>query len=495
MQIKEEIINDIKLEIKNIEENISNEIRESNKKIIDKIISKDIDTINKIESILEILGNEINLKWKGIDDRIISKLEMFESDNDLKFKVLEKNDKEIINRTISSNEILNQLKQDLEIDEKYEVFENNIVSRIQKSIDKLTDGITNDMQECYYKNDKTLTSIKDSLSNISKNIEETVTSEEMKNTKSLIINQIVKELNQYILICLKFIVKDKHIINKEDLLYDYIYYTKRYNKVFKILPDYVTPTSFNEKLQYRKLLDRKEIYTELSDKIKVRDYIESKIGSNYLIPIYHKCNNSDEIPNEIIEKESWVLKMTHGSGMILIKNKNKIRININEGIIESKEELLSQISKWKNINYYYLRREWQYKNIKPRIMIEEYIESQKKEEYQFYCFNGEIKLFQVFTEKGNNNSFYDLELKELPLLKETEKKYKLIKYPKNWKELISVVQILASDFDHVRIDLMNIDEKTIYFMEMTFTSGNGFSNRYGSWDKIIGSYWNLTKGM
>ena len=140
------------------------------------------------------------------------------------------------------------------------------------------------------------------------------------------------------------------------------------------------PKTFNEKLQWLKLYDRKDIYTTMVDKYEAKKYVAGIIGEEYIIPTIGIYNSFDEIDFDKLPKR-FVMKCTHDSGGIIIC---KDKSNFNKVLAKKK------IEKSLKKNYYYGGREWPYKNVKPRIIIEEYMEDKKHHElrdYKIFCFN------------------------------------------------------------------------------------------------------------
>lgn len=227
------------------------------------------------------------------------------------------------------------------------------------------------------------------------------------------------------------------------------------------------PITFNEKLQWLKLYDRNDKYTTMVDKYEVRDYIVEIIGEEYLVPILGVWDkfeeiNFDELPNQ------FVLKCTHDSGgLIICKDKNSLDINWAR----------EKINNCMNRNYYYNSREWPYKNVKPRIIAEVFIEDDIKD-YKFYCFNG--KPYYLYISQGLDDhntariSFYDMELSKAPFGRSDYLPFedKIIK-PKNFDLMIELSIKLSKDLPFIRVDLYNVDNK-IYFSELTFTPCSGF---------------------
>lgn len=248
----------------------------------------------------------------------------------------------------------------------------------------------------------------------------------------------------------------------------------------------VNPQNYNEKLQWLKLYNRNPLYTELVDKYEVRKHIIEILGEDYLIPLLGVWDSVEDINWESLPSQ-FVLKCTHDSGRVIIC-KNKSELNLEEA-----KKLLDDSLKR---NYYQVGREWPYKNIKPKIIAEKYIFDENAEglnDYKFYCFNGEPKLFFIATERNKNVKFdfFDLELNHLPIgLRNSDKKFNI---PQNFQKMVKVAAQLSKNIPHVRIDLYNVNNK-IYFSEFTFFSDSGYekfhpnhekySNLLGSWIEL-----------
>ena len=207
------------------------------------------------------------------------------------------------------------------------------------------------------------------------------------------------------------------------------------------------PKTFNEKLQWLKIHDRNPLYTTLVDKYEVRKYIAEKIGEEYLIPLLGVWNSPDEIDFKTLPNQ-FVLKCTHDSGSVLIC-KDKANFDIKT----AKKHLKDCLA----INYYYSAREWPYKNVKPRIIAEKFIEDENQElnDYKFFCFNGKIEFLQVdydrFTEHHRN--LYDPQWKQLPFsIQYSSKQNAIIKKPNDFEQMKEIAENLSKGFPHVRIE-------------------------------------------
>ena len=244
------------------------------------------------------------------------------------------------------------------------------------------------------------------------------------------------------------------------------------------------PKTFNEKLQWLKLYGRNHLYTKLADKYEVREYIKDKIGEEYLIPLLGVYNtfdeiNFDELPNE------FVIKCNHDCASVVIcKDKKNFDYDAAKGKIE----------KALKRNYYYGGREWVYKNIKPRIIIEKCMEDasgQDLKDYKFFCFNGVAKMFKIDFNRFKNHqaNYYDVKTKKILPFGEFEYPpdyNKKIAIPKNIDKMIKLANQLSKDIPFARVDFYNINEK-IYFGEITFYPAAGFGKFTSKeWDYKLG---------
>lgn len=228
------------------------------------------------------------------------------------------------------------------------------------------------------------------------------------------------------------------------------------------------PLTYNEKLQWLKLYDRKEIYTDLVDKYAVKEIIGNKIGMEYIIPTLGVWENIEDIDFDSLPKR-FVLKCTHDSGGIIVcKDKEHFDIS------NAKKILAKSMKKI----YFYSGREWPYLNIKPRIIAEEYIGDIDKvpEDYKFYTFNGEIDSVMLCKDRDKGYPkffFYDMEWNRLEYQHIEPKSERMVEKPENFEKMIEIVNILAKDFVQIRVDLYNVNGK-IYFGELTFFNQSGF---------------------
>ena len=255
------------------------------------------------------------------------------------------------------------------------------------------------------------------------------------------------------------------------LIPDRIYLQIVYFKHFRKFINFNNPKTFNEKIQWLKLNYRNEEYTKLVDKYRVKQYITKLIGEEYVIPTLGVWNNVDDIDFKSLP-EKFVLKCNNDSGGIVIcKNKK----DFDEAKAKSflKERL-------KNNGYWY-GREWPYKNVKPCIIAEKYMEdsiSKDIKDYKFFCFNGSMEFFDIDIDRfiEHRANYYDRNGNFLPFGKTycPPDYTKKIEMPKNLDKMIELAETISHNTVLSRIDFYEIDGQ-VYFGEITFYPGSGFS--------------------
>lgn len=236
--------------------------------------------------------------------------------------------------------------------------------------------------------------------------------------------------------------------------------------------DLNNPKGFNEKLNWLKLYDTEkasELKPYLCDKYEVRKYIENKLGNDDVLnTLYWEGFNPEEIPFDTLP-ERFVIKVTHGSTFnIIVKNKAELDI----------DAVVKQLKVWLNAKFIPCYGEWWYGKVRPRVIIEKYLENADKGElvdYKVFCFNGEPKLIDVHTGRFGRHcrNVYDLNWN---FLEDVYFKYphsEQISKPKVLNKLIEYARKLSEDFAHVRVDFFIVNDK-LYFSELTFANGAGF---------------------
>lgn len=254
-------------------------------------------------------------------------------------------------------------------------------------------------------------------------------------------------------------------------------------------PNLKNPRTCNEKLQWLKLHNRNPLYTQLVDKYEVRNYIKDKIGSDYLVPLLGKWDKFDDIDFDKLPNQ-FVLKCNHDSGgLIICKDKSSLNY----------KEAKKKLSRSLKFNYYWALREWPYKNVKPCIIAEKYLEDTELKElkdYKFYCFNGTVKIFFIASgrQKGDNSKridYFNMNREHLPMTWGCPRSSNPPQMPQSLNKMIQLAEVLSKGIPHIRVDFYEVDGK-IYFGEMTFFDGSGMEEiKPHDWDLKLGSWISL----
>ena len=242
------------------------------------------------------------------------------------------------------------------------------------------------------------------------------------------------------------------------------------------------PQTFSEKIQWLKLNEKHDEYTDLVDKIKVRKAVEKIMGEDICFPLIGVWDRYEDIDFDSLP-DKFVLKCNHDSGSVkLIKDKSKMD-----------HKMLAEFFNGRlKINAYVLGREYPYKNVPPKIIAEKYMESQTSGEirdYKFFCFDGQAKLMYVALDRSINPrfDFFDMSFNRLDITNcDCPPSNKIYAKPEKFDEMKAIAEKLSRGMKQVRIDLYEIDNK-IYFGEYTFFHAGGFwPFEPEEWEKKIG---------
>lgn len=252
-------------------------------------------------------------------------------------------------------------------------------------------------------------------------------------------------------------------------------------------PNLKNPKTYNEKLCWLKLNAKNSEYTKMVDKYEAKEYVRNIIGDNYIIPSYGVWDDYDDVDWESLPNQ-FVLKTTHDSGWVIICKDRKLF-----DVKATRKKVLESMRK----NLYDTHREYPYKNLKPRIIIEKLMEekgSNTLKDYKFFCFDGKVKMLFVATDRPQDTrfDFFDRNFNHLPFRQGHPLASRPIEKPKCFEEMILIAEKLSKGIPHVRVDLYNINGE-IYFGELTFFHfGGTVPFKPKKWDYIIGEWLNLS---
>ena len=242
------------------------------------------------------------------------------------------------------------------------------------------------------------------------------------------------------------------------------------------------PITYTEKLQWLKLYDHRPEYTTMVDKYAVKQYVAEKIGEQYVIPLLGVWEREKDIDFSSLPNQ-FVLKTTHDSGAIVIC-KDKTRLDIDA----AKKKLHYFLKR----RYYDCNREWPYKNVKPRIIAEIYMEDSKYKElrdYKFFTFGGVPKILYIAQGRGKGEptvaDFFDMEFNHLPFTIDHDMAKVPPPKPECFEEMKRLATVLSQGTPQLRVDFYEVDGK-VYFGEMTFFHCSGMEQFHPEkWDRIF----------
>lgn len=282
-----------------------------------------------------------------------------------------------------------------------------------------------------------------------------------------------------------------YFVNNTPLKYwlnDKLYLTIQYRCLCGKPMNWDNPQTFNEKLQWLKLYSHNPDYTMMVDKYEVKKYVASIIGEEYIIPTLGVWDKAEDIAWDLLP-DQFVLKCTHDSGgLVICRNKEHF----------DKKSCVRKLNKLLNKQFYYKSREWPYKNVKPRIIAEKYMEDEYGElmDYKFFCFNGEPKAIFIATDRLNPNEetkfdYFDMDFKHLDFRGGHPNATKPIHKPIGFEKMKILAHKLSKNMPHVRVDFYEVDGN-IYFGELTFYHWGGmapfdpeiWNYKFGEWIKL-----------
>jgi hypothetical protein len=270
------------------------------------------------------------------------------------------------------------------------------------------------------------------------------------------------------------------------VLPDWFILIRAYHKAHGAFPNVIRPTTFSEKVLHRLLFDRRTLLTHIADKAAVRSYVESRLGPQTLPKLYCLTDRPDTIPFEQLPNR-FVVKPTHGSG--------RIQMVLDKSTLD-RAALIETCTEWLENSYYRITREWPYKDIEPRIIVEEFVDDgtgSEPNDYKVFVFGGIAEMIQVDTGRFTNHRrrLYTPAWKKLDVLYGHDDIIGDVPPPAHLAEMIAAAETLGRDIDFVRADFYDTTD-CLYFGELT-TTPTGGNDRFSpiEFDEYLGKRWTL----
>ena len=228
------------------------------------------------------------------------------------------------------------------------------------------------------------------------------------------------------------------------------------------------------------------MYSTIVDKIKMKGWLEDKIGSGYTVPTLGVWDKPEDVDFDILPNK-FVLKWNHDSGSIVIC-KEKKTFNI--------EKALQKLKYGYKVNGFWYGREWPYLNVAPKLLAEPYLEDSKTHElrdYKVFTFNGEVKLLLIASERqklgvDTKFDFYDMNLQHINMRNQHENAEVPPDPPRSFPIMKELAEKISQGFVHLRVDFYEVDGK-VYIGELTLFHGSGLMTfSPDKWYKILGDW-------
>jgi len=270
----------------------------------------------------------------------------------------------------------------------------------------------------------------------------------------------------------------------DEMYLQFMFRIKMHNKL-----NLSNPTTFSEKIQWLKLNDRRPEYTTMVDKYAVKKYVSDIIGEEYIIPTLGVWEKFEDIDFSSLP-DQFVLKCTHDSGgLVICRDKSKLDMDATKRKIE----------KCLKRNYYWMGREWPYKNVPPRIIAEAYMENNQIHDlrnYRFFAFDGVVKALFNSPEHQNSSEktkfdFFNMDFRPLNYKNYNPDAVVLPKKPDTFNRMRELTEKLSKEISQVRVDFYEVNDRT-YFGELTFAHRSGMmpfepderDKTFGEWIKL-----------
>jgi hypothetical protein len=252
------------------------------------------------------------------------------------------------------------------------------------------------------------------------------------------------------------------------------------------------PKTFREKILYKMAFDRQDLLATFANKVDVRRYVEECTSNEYLTDLYAVLNSNELDSFKLNDfPRNFAIKVNHASGGIILVNDRESRVKK----LPNENEIISMgwsrfsihpdnfdwnlvklmLIKWLKMNRYWTPGhfpEYAYRDIEPKVMIEELLRNEVGEinDFRFFTFNGKCEFISTgppfYSHRGTERNFYTLDWELIPVQGTYPNVRSSLERPRNLDEMIWVSESLAARTDHVRVDLYSLNRR-ICFGEMT----------------------------
>jgi hypothetical protein len=271
-------------------------------------------------------------------------------------------------------------------------------------------------------------------------------------------------------------------------------------------PDLENPRTFQEKFLWRKLYEDMSEATRLADKVAVREHVREVAGERYLVEVLAVVDDANDIDFDALP-ESFVLKVNRASGRnLIVPDKSKLDIDATRRVLNS---LL-------RLPYGSRLGEHWYAGMPPKVVVERLLVDRELElpvNYRLHAFHGRVEYMHVTTgdrlgagpvatsAAGNSIdthhakiAMFDRDWQPAPFYfdKKCDPLTDQRRRPAPLEEMLAVAETLADDWGYGRIDLYCVNDRDVYFSEITFAQSSGlFKLMPDVYNERVGSLWDV----
>ncbi len=248
------------------------------------------------------------------------------------------------------------------------------------------------------------------------------------------------------------------------------------------------PHTFNEKVCYKRLYDRRPLLTMVADKARVRDHVAAKIGAQHLTAVYQICASPEEIAYDRLPRQ-FVIKASHGTAMTYIARDPA------QAKVARDAAAMARFSSWLTQNLYFEQREWCYRDIPPRLIVEELLleDGVIPADWKFYVFDGRAVYVDVHFGRyaRDRRNMYDRSLRRMNVRWLYPNLDVDPVFPANMEEMFELAEALAEGFDFVRVDLYNIHGRIVFGELTNYPYGGMAPFDPPEFDDVLGAEWTM----
>ena len=267
------------------------------------------------------------------------------------------------------------------------------------------------------------------------------------------------------------------------------------------------PTTFTHKVRYKMLNDRRPLLTQWADKVAVRDYVERKLGRDFLTDLYLVTDDAGQLQRDVLPRE-FALKPSHGSGACVIVGDHVppdralpdrpagwVQVDVAPESLDW-GRLRGLCREWLGLPYL-AGLEWAYRNVPPRILVEELLLEREAvpSDYRFFVFHGRVRLVQIDMDRFEYHvrNFYSPEWDALPVEHTDRPPGPGTQRPASLGEMIRVAEALGEETDFVRVDLYTLGARIVVGELTNYPWGGTNDFKPASFDDELGAWWTLPK--